>query len=418
MNKEDIREVVRQRYAKAITTKSGCSCGSGSCCGGTDATKAITGNLYDSAEVNGLPAPAVEASLGCGNPTALAPLHPGETVLDLGSGAGLDVLLSARRVGPYGKAYGLDMTDEMLAAANANKEKAGAANVEFLKGYIEDIPLPDNSVDVVISNCVINLSADKTKVMSEIFRVLKPGGRVAVSDIVTTKELPDRLLRDLTAWAGCIAGALTDAEYRSKLTAAGFDDIELLVTSVYDLATLGAKYLPDMTADELADLNGALVSAFVRAKKPSLRLAPGSDYTLRPAAAADLPGIKLLLAANGLPSNLTPESLTAFLVAEQQTIIGVIGLEIDGSSALLRSMAVASQARKAGVAAALVAGALQVAQHAGVREIYLLTETAATYFAKCGFTSVERAVVPPSLLKNSGLDRACPTSSTCMRLTL
>lgn len=199
MTKEDIREIVRQKYAAAISAKAGCGCGSGLCCGSGGATKAVTGNLYDSAEVQGLPGLAVEASLGCGNPTALSPLHPGETVLDLGSGAGLDVLLSAKRVGPYGKAYGLDMTDEMLAAANANKAKAGITNAEFLKGYIEDIPLPDNTADVVISNCVINLSADKDKVFREIYRVLRPGGRVAVADIVPTKELPAGLRNNLAA---------------------------------------------------------------------------------------------------------------------------------------------------------------------------------------------------------------------------
>src|SRR6266545_3517825 len=199
---KDLREVVRQKYAQAITSKSGCCGSTGSCGGRQDATNAITGDLYQSGDFAGLPEDIVKASFGCGNPTALGNLYAGETVLDLGCGAGLDVLLSAKRVGPSGKAYGLDMTDEMLEEANANKEKSGLSNVEFLKGHIEDIPLPEGSVDVVISNCVINLSADKDQVFREIFRVLKPDGRMAVSDIVTTKPMPEGVRKSLLAWAG------------------------------------------------------------------------------------------------------------------------------------------------------------------------------------------------------------------------
>lgn len=271
---EDIREIVRQKYARAITGKASC-CGDSrgsDCCGGplSDATKVITGGLYRSDEVDGLPQDIVGASFGCGNPTALAELHEGEVVLDLGSGAGLDVLLSARRVGSYGKAYGLDMTDEMLAEARANREKAGIDNVEFLKGHIEDIPLPENTVDVIISNCVINLSADKDRVLKEAYRVLKPGGRFAVSDIVLTRPLPWKVEQDLMAWAGCIAGALLEREYREKLAAAGFTDIDVQITRAYDTTSpLAEAMFPGLSESERCEINGAVVSAFIWAKKPA-----------------------------------------------------------------------------------------------------------------------------------------------------
>src|ERR1700751_1051634 len=227
MSTTDIKEVVKQKYGEAaLRVKSGGS----SCCGPAAATSCcdpISTNLYDASQAGQMPEEALLASLGCGNPTALAELKAGETVLDLGSGGGIDVLLSARRVGPTGKAYGLDMTDEMLALANENKRKAGAENVEFLKGEIEQIPLPDNSVDVIISNCVINLSADKDRVLREAFRVLKPGGRFAVSDVVTRGEPPAEIRRSVLLWVGCVAGALEQNEYRSKLQQAGFENIEI-----------------------------------------------------------------------------------------------------------------------------------------------------------------------------------------------
>ncbi|KJS14928.1 MAG: arsenite S-adenosylmethyltransferase [Peptococcaceae bacterium BRH_c4b] len=267
---EDVREFVRKNYARAITQKNGCCGNSGSCCCGDPLSNAsmITSDLYRLDETEGLPQDVVAASFGCGNPTALAELHEGEVVLDLGSGAGLDVLLSARRVGSSGKAYGLDMTDEMLAEARANQVKAGISNAEFLKGHIEDIPLPDNTVDVLISNCVINLSANKDRVLQEAYRVLKPGGRFAVSDIVLTRPLPQKLQQDLMAWAGCVAGALLEEEYREKLAKAGFTDIEVQVTRVYDLTgPSAASIVPGLSANELYELNGSIVSAFIRARK-------------------------------------------------------------------------------------------------------------------------------------------------------
>lgn len=271
MSQTGIKEAVRERYSEAARRVSE----GGSCCGGKAAAiepNPITSNLYDVTEKGALPEAAVLASLGCGNPTALAQLKPGETVLDLGSGGGIDVLLSARRVGPTGKAYGLDMTDEMLALARQNQKAASVENVEFLKGEIENIPLPDNSVDVIISNCVINLSADKDKVLKEAFRVLRPGGRFAVSDIVTRGEMPAQIRGQILLWAGCIAGALQDTEYESKLAAAGFVDIGIEPTRLYTgedaREFLSGKGL-NIDVESLTQyVDGKFMSAFVRARKP------------------------------------------------------------------------------------------------------------------------------------------------------
>src|ERR1700740_3540599 len=235
MSETNIQEVVKQKYGQAAKQV---ALGGTACCGGggeLSGCDPITNNLYDEAQKSGLPAEAVAASLGCGNPTALAKLQPGETVLDLGSGGGIDVMLSAKRVGPTGKAYGLDMTDEMLALALENQRKSGVENVEFLKGEIENIPLPDNSVDVIISNCVINLSTDKDRVLREAFRVLKPGGRFAVSDVVVRGEVPAEVRRSMELWAGCIAGALEESEYVRTLAKAGFESIDIESTRIYGI---------------------------------------------------------------------------------------------------------------------------------------------------------------------------------------
>jgi SAM-dependent methyltransferase len=271
---QDIREVVKQRYGQAVQAVA--SGAKPSCCGsaatGMGGTDPITRDLYAAEQTSGLPTEALLASFGCGNPTALAELRPGETVLDLGSGGGIDVLLSAKRVGPTGKAYGLDMTDEMLDLANKNKAKAGASNVEFLKGTIEEIPLPDGAVDVVISNCVINLSGDKDKVLQEAFRVLKPGGRFAVSDIVLRRELPESARKSMALWTGCVAGALVESDYITKLRGAGFRDIAVEATRVYDkadAAEMASSSCCGGDIDEtLSALDGAIMSAFIRAKKP------------------------------------------------------------------------------------------------------------------------------------------------------
>jgi ubiquinone/menaquinone biosynthesis C-methylase UbiE len=271
MSGTDIKDVVKEKYGQAaLRVRSGGS----SCCGATSSTGCcdpITSNLYDPTQAQQIPEEALLASLGCGNPTALAQLNAGETVLDLGSGGGIDVLLSARRVGPTGKAYGLDMTDEMLALANQNKHKAGVENVEFLKGEIEHIPLPDNSVDVIISNCVINLSANKDQVLREAFRVLKPGGRFAVSDVVTRGAIPDEIRQSILLWVGCVAGALEENEYRTKLASAGFEKIEMEPTRVYRVED-AREFLSgqNIDVDTIAPLvDGKIMSAFVRAVKPT-----------------------------------------------------------------------------------------------------------------------------------------------------
>ena len=280
MSQQSVKEIVQEKYgaaARRVTAGEGNSCCGASGCCGTDVDP-ITSDLYDEAQKSGLPQEAVLASLGCGNPTALAALKPGETVLDLGSGGGIDVLLSARRVGPTGKAYGLDMTDDMLALARENQRKAGVENVEFLKGEIERIPLPDNSVDVIISNCVINLSADKDRVLAEAFRVLKPGGRFAVSDVVVRGDVPEEVRKHMLLWVGCIAGALKDYDYVSKLARAGFDDIDIEPTRVYNIEDARTFLTTEgIDVDAIApQVAGKFMGAFIRATKPAAACcAPG-----------------------------------------------------------------------------------------------------------------------------------------------
>ncbi len=272
MSTADIKEVVKEKYGQAALRVTS---GGSSCCGSSPVTGSgcgdpITSNLYDASQAGQIPEEALLASLGCGNPTALAKLNPGEVVLDLGSGGGIDVLLSAKRVGPTGKAYGLDMPDEMRRLAHETKRRAGVDNVEFLKGEIEHIPLPDNSVDVIISNCVINLSTDKDRVLREAFRVLKPGGRFAVSDVVTRGEMLPEIRKNVLLWVGCVAGALEENEYRSKLTSAGFEQIDLEPTRVYRIED-AREFLSGQNIDVDAiapQVDGKFMSAFVRAVKP------------------------------------------------------------------------------------------------------------------------------------------------------
>jgi len=287
-NSQEIKEIVKEKYGQAaLRVMRGGS--KASCCGskaatGIAQTDPITQALYNLTETSEIPSDAVLASLGCGNPTALARLNPGETVLDLGSGGGIDVLLSAKRVGPTGKAYGLDMTDEMLALARENQRKAGLDNVEFLKGEIENVPLPDNSVDVIISNCVINLSADKGQVLREAFRVLKPGGRFAVSDIVTRGAITPEIRKSVLLWAGCVAGALGEDEYREKLNQAGFEQIGIEPTRIYR-AEDAREFLSAEGADLKAiapEVDGRFMSAFVRAVKPSKPIDPAEKDCCAP----------------------------------------------------------------------------------------------------------------------------------------
>jgi SAM-dependent methyltransferase len=277
VSSSNIREAVQEKYGQAAVRT---AAGGRSCCGTGPVLEGgcdpITSNLYDSAQAGQIPEEALRASLGCGNPTALAHLSPGEVVLDLGSGGGIDVLLSARRVGPAGKAYGLDMTGEMLALARENQRKAGIQNAEFLKGEIENIPLPDNSIDVIISNCVVNLSADKDRVLREAFRVLKPGGRLAISDVVVTGDVPDEVRKSVELWIGCIAGALRDHEYTAKIAQAGFERIGIEPTRVYDMDDArqflaGQGLDVDVIAPQVA---GKFMSAFIRAEKPKACCGP------------------------------------------------------------------------------------------------------------------------------------------------
>jgi SAM-dependent methyltransferase len=268
---DGIKEVVREKYGQAALRVAS---GGSSCCGASAALDGccdpITSNLYDAAQMGELPESAVLASLGCGNPTALAELKPGETVLDLGSGGGIDVLLSARRVGPTGKAFGLDMTDEMLALANENKAKAGVENVQFLRGEIESIPLPDSCIDVIISNCVINLSANKDRVLKEAFRVLKPGGRFAVSDVVTKGEMLPEIRESILLWVGCVAGALEENDYKAELAAAGFERIDIEPTRIYRVEDARAFLSGQgIDVDAIApQVDGKFMGAFIRAEKP------------------------------------------------------------------------------------------------------------------------------------------------------
>ena len=409
---QDIHEGVRKKYAHAITKKI-------SCCGTDNCSNPVTGNLYDISEMEGLPEDMLKASFGCGNPTALTELHAGEIVLDLGSGAGLDVLLSAKRVGTHGKAYGLDMTDEMIAVAKENQERCGISNAEFLKGHIEAIPLPDHTIDVIISNCVINLSADKDKVLQEGYRVLKPGGRFAISDIVITRELPLSVQKNLTAWAGCIAGALLEQEYEEKLIAAGFTNIEIVRTRTYDFTDEQAEsFSPDLSDIERENVKGSLASAFIRAKKPAKMFVEGKEYSIRAAVESDLPAMNNLLTENGLTTSGIRENLCNFLVAQDEKIIGVIGSEFRGNNVMLRSLAISQKVRKRGIGTALMKHSLEKARAAGMEEVYILTNTAEKFAARLGFYQIKRSEIPMDLLESSALNQFCPSSSTCMKLEL
>jgi len=387
-----------------------------SCCGSTafaGKTDPITSNIYLKGETSELPAAAVLASLGCGNPTALAELHQGETVLDLGSGGGIDVLLSARRVGAAGKAYGLDMTDEMLDLARQNATEAGVTNVEFLKGQIEQIPLPDNSVDVVISNCVINLTGDKRRVLEEAFRVLKPGGRFAVSDIVVQGELPAEVKASMELWVGCVAGALEDREFIALLGDAGFVDASVDMTRTYDVEDARA-FLTNTGLDVdrvAAEVEGKVGAAFIRARKP--------EIALRPAVEGDRGAIHRLITAAELPLVGIVELLPSLVVAEVNgAVVGVAGLEVCCDDALLRSVAIAPEWRRRGLGRALVTRLIADAEARGFRALYLLTMTAEHYFPRFGFQPVDRGVVPAAVRATAEFREACPASATVMRRML
>lgn len=426
---EEIRATVRARYGAtaarvAAGETKGSSCcapadGSSGCCGSTaESWDPITSELYDAGETAGLPSEALLASLGCGNPTALAELAEGEVVLDLGSGGGIDVLLSAKRVGPAGTAYGLDMTDEMLALALENKEKAAATNVEFLKGHIESIPLPSNTVDVIISNCVINLSGDKRQVLAEAFRVLKPGGRFAVSDVITRDGLPQPVKDSMALWTGCVAGALEENEFIALLREVGFENPSIEPTRVYtrdDAAALIAGTGLDASLAE--QIEGRIMSGFVRATKPGA--ASRSAPEIRRATPADLAAVEQLLVASHLPLDGVRETFETFAVAGVgDALVGAAGLEVCGNSALLRSVAVAPEWRSHGVGRSLVTHLIADAEARGIHALYLLTTTAERYFPSFGFRATTRDAVPEDVRATAEFQGACPASAIVMYLPL
>lgn len=420
---EILKNAIRKKYGKAIAEKRGCcqNTSASSCCGGNNkATQMVTGNLYSEQDFGELSYDMVASSFGCGNPTALMELHAGETVLDLGSGAGLDVLLSAKRVGPAGWAYGLDMTEEMLEAARENQRKAGIDNACFLKGEMENIPLPENAVDVVISNCVINLSADKGKVFEECFRVLKPGGRFAVADIVLLKELPEKLQKDITAWAGCVAGALSALEYEQKLADAGFTDVTVETTRVYDFTETASEMFAALSQEELLQLEGAVASCFIRAKKPKHVRRKDVDFKIRKANLADWPQVYKLLLQAKLPTAGAKAHLKDFLVAvlDSGQFAGVIGMEREGRYGMLRSLAVKPECQKGGIAAELVREAVATARALEMEELYLMTQTADRYLQNFGFEVISRSQIPEVLLEKSELNTACSARSICMKQQL
>lgn len=450
-DRDQLRTNVQEKYGAAASRvangeTSGSCCGSSACCGSTtEAWDPITSDLYDEGQTAGIPAEALLASLGCGNPTALAQLNAGEIVLDLGSGGGIDVLLSARRVGPTGKAYGLDMTDEMLALANENKRKAGAENVEFLRGEIEQIPLPDSTVDVIISNCVVNLSADKARVVAEAYRVLKPGGRLAISDVVVRGDVPAAVRRNMEMWIGCVAGALEEQEFLKLLRTAGFENPSIEPTRFYGAEDAKAFLSGSgLDAESFAsEIDGKFFSGFVRATKPLGKTGPksccGADccepdeevhiamtpkstksITYRSAEAGDRVAVEALLRALGLPIAGVPDDLHDFVVATHDgDVIGVTGLELaDSQAVLLRSVGVHPSHRKNGVARRLVALAIEDARSMNVHSVYLLTPSAEKYFARWGFVVSQRSDIPAALAATSEFQGACSESTTLMKLDL
>jgi arsenite methyltransferase len=428
ISNDDLTSTVRARYGAAAlrvldrvqghTDAGGGCCGpTSSCCGATapdGSVDPITSNLYVRGETDALPEAAVLASLGCGNPTALAELREGEVVLDLGSGGGIDVLLSARRVGASGKAYGLDITDEMLELARRNAAEAGVANVEFLKGQIEEIPLPDDSVDVIISNCVINLSGNKQRVLHEAFRVLRPGGRFAVSDVVVRGELPADVKRSMELWVGCVAGALQDTEFMALLREAGFENPSVEMTRTYDAHDArGFLTNAGLDVDRIAtEVAGRVGAAFVRGFKPA-------PFTLRVANPADADAVVRLLVEAELPTIGVREALarpaSGFVVAQSaDVVIGVGGLEDCCDDVLLRSVAVTPAWKRRGVGRALVARLIAEAEARGRRAMYLLTTTAEAYFPSFGFAVVARDRVSDDVKATDEFRGACPESAVAM----
>ncbi len=416
---DDIRSYVKERYAQAIKNKSSC-CGSGGCCCGTTGASDIlsmTRGNYDDATLEKTPEHMADQSFGCGNPFTEARIHPGETVLDLGSGAGLDLFLASEMTGPFGRVIGLDMTDEMLATAAENLK--GVENVSLVKGYIEEMPVESGSVDVIISNCVINLSPDKKKVLKEAFRVLRPGGRFCISDTVFLRPVTERAVKNLAAWSGCISGALQETVYAEKMRAAGFEEVEVRRTKVYSVPdAMAAMAFPELSSEERNEINGALASAIIRGKKPLVELEEGLDYTIRRAESGDVPAIAVLLEENGLTPLGVAEAPENFLVLEHSGIAAVIGMEIRGDSGLLRSLVVRLRDRKKCFGVRMTSVIIDLARAQGVRTIYLLTETAERFFERAGFVAARREDIPAPLMQSSALDKVCPEGSAILKKML
>ena len=403
---ESIHETVREHYAAAAVRAS-----RGDCCAPGD--EPIGSELYSALDRSELPDAAVLASLGCGNPTAVADLHEGERVLDLGSGGGIDVLLSARRVGPTGRAFGLDMTDEMLALAQRNAAEAKATNVEFLKGHIEAIPLPADSIDVVISNCVVNLAADKPSVFREIARVLRPGGRIGISDIVAEDRLSPAERFERGSYAGCIAGALSISEFREGLEAVGMTDISITP----DARRRGR----DPQRDHRRDQTGGRGSACELARRAFIagRVRGVLLMQVERAGSDDLGAIERLLVASGLPLDGARDAFATGVVArEGGEVVGAAAIEPYGPAGLLRSVVVEPTVRGTGIGASLVESSEILARDLGINELYLLTETAETWFENRGYRAIGRDVVPEPVRGSIEFTTACSTTAVAMRRAL
>lgn len=417
---EDIRKFIEEKYAKAIRGKS-CGCGNspGGCCSSAGGANSVTSGIYGAETLSGLPERVREQSFGCGSPTSRADIHPGEVVLDLGSGAGIDTFLAAELVGPAGQVFGLDMTDAMLETARKNAAEVGAGNITYLKGTIEAIPLPDESVDVILSNCVINLSPDKPAVFREAFRVLRPGGRLSVSDMVFLAPVEESVRGSLEAWAGCVAGAAVVGDLCDWMAEAGFEKVGILPERVFQLQ--GEEVLemfPDLPPEAAGSIGGLLASAAISARKPAVLWKAGEDYLVRKATGEDLRQVEGLLAECGLPLEGVREHLDTFVVAVVNgAVVGSAGLEVVQRTALLRSVTVAKAARKRQVGEKLLEEALELARSLGANAVFLMTETAADWFSRRGFETVPREAIPAALRYSSALEGICPLSSTCMKLS-
>jgi arsenite methyltransferase len=431
--KNEIKDAVKSRYAKAIQGTSSC-CGpsapqaappTSSCCGSTAVEQKgtfvkIAG--YDQDELSRLPADAVQNSFGCGNPLAFAGVQPGQVVLDIGSGAGIDCFLAAEKVGPAGKVIGLDMTPEMIERARQNARKAGFTNVEFRFGDAEKMPVEDTSVDWVISNCVINLSPDKPAVFGEIARILRPGGRISISDIVA-QELPESVRQSRDAWTGCLAGAISEEAYVKGLEAAGLRDVRVTARTVYDASQLKGLFgssccgVGETVGQDAATLAEAAAGKIWSARFEGVKLQPASvaaEVTIEPATEGDLPAIEPLLAEAGLPTDVVPH-LTDFLVARHRgTIVGCAGMEVQGSDALFRSLAVAPAYRGAGVGRRLSEALVGKARARGVERAYLLTTTIAALAESWGFRRIDRDKVPATIQETTQFQGGCCASAVAM----